>query len=285
MTKLGCANAAGIPTGLAALLNMAYELSDACTSIVAQGSDGTIFHARNLDFGFGGFLTSTMREISAEIEFVQNGTVLFVESGFVGFIGALSAQSKAGKFSITVNTRYFQGGTAKSFMDMLTEFIFGLEKYPNAHFATFLVRDVIANAANYSEAVAQLSETELMADVYYTIAGSKVGEGAVITRNRTAAQNVWTLGSNSSSPGPGNWFVLETNYDHWKPAPWFDDRRKAGFDDMMTMTQEGMTLQGLMKVLSTRPTLNLLSSYSMLAVNQNGTWTSVNRQCAYPCAI
>jgi len=24
----------------------------------------------------------------------------------------------------------------------------------------------------------------------------------------------------------GSWFILETNYDHWKPAPKIDDRRK-----------------------------------------------------------
>ena len=23
----------------------------------------------------------------------------------------------------------------------------------------------------------------------------------------------------------GSWFILETNYDHWKPAPKIDDRR------------------------------------------------------------
>ena len=23
----------------------------------------------------------------------------------------------------------------------------------------------------------------------------------------------------------GSWFILETNYDHWKPPPSFDDRR------------------------------------------------------------
>ena len=43
---------------------------------------------------------------------------------------------------------------------------------------------------------------------------AKPGEGIVITRNRTGAANLWPLASSSS--GPGSWYVLQTNYDHWK---------------------------------------------------------------------
>merc|ERR1712000_55029 len=278
----GCADAAGISTGMASVLNMAYELSDACTSIVAQGSDGQIYHARNLDFGFGMYFSLTLRQISAIVELTRNGQVVARETGFIGFMGMLSTQ-KPGQFSITVNTRYFQGGVAKSLFDMLTEFEFGIKNYPNAHFVAFLVRDVVMRAQNYSQAVDMLSHKELMADVYYTVSGIHAGEGIVITRNRTAPDNVWPLGSMAS--GPGSWFVLETNYDHWKPAPVFDDRRDAGYDNMAKMGQANLSLEGLMNVLSTRPTLNLLSTYSLLAVNSNSTYQSIRRSCSYPCVI
>lgn len=69
----GCAGSLGISTGWLTIMNLGYEVcilkcfylrfqfvltmtlfqfylkvSDACTSIVAEGTDGTIFHARNL---------------------------------------------------------------------------------------------------------------------------------------------------------------------------------------------------------------------------------------------
>ncbi len=78
---------------------------------------------------------------------------------------------------------------------------------------------------------------------------------------------------------------MQTNYDHTGPAPWYDDRMAAGYDAMNRMGPNNITLAGLLEVLSDRPVLNLLTSYSLLAVNDNQTYTSVNRRCAYPCAL
>jgi N-acylethanolamine-hydrolysing acid amidase len=66
---------------------------------VAEGPEGQIHHARNLDFGTGGFLLSTMRNISAIVDFQRNGTTVAKETAFLGFIGTLSGQ-KVGKFSV-----------------------------------------------------------------------------------------------------------------------------------------------------------------------------------------
>jgi len=280
----GCAAAADIELGWTAILNIAYELSDACTSIVAQSPDGMIHHARNLDFGAGGFLVSTMRNISALINFTKNGKVVAKETAFIGFIGTLSGQ-KVGQFTVTCNTRFFQGGVHKSIMTMLGEAIFAILNYPHANLAAFLQREVVVNANTYQEAVEMLSKTELIADIYYTVSGINKGEGCVITRNRTQAVDVWNL--DSAQSGPGSWFVLMTNYDHDKKAPWFDNRMEAGYKDMEAMGQNNITLNNLMTVLSTKPTLNLLTAYSLLSVNslQNQTYQSVKRDCKYPCAI
>ncbi len=88
----GCSTAAQTNLGWHALLNVAYELTDACTSIVAETSDGQIIHARNLDFGAGGFLTATMRNLSALVEYTSAGTVFAKQSAFIGFVGMLSGQ-------------------------------------------------------------------------------------------------------------------------------------------------------------------------------------------------
>jgi hypothetical protein len=49
------------------------------------------------------------------------------------------------------------------------------------------------NENDYPAALASLSNTELIADVYYILAGVSAGQGAVISRNRQNATDVWTL--------------------------------------------------------------------------------------------
>jgi len=82
---------------------------------------------------------------------------------------------------------------------------------------SFLVRDTLTNTNSYPETMGILSVDYLIADVYYIIAGPK--SGAIISRNRTVAADIWSL-----DPNNGRWFEVETNYDHWKNPPWFDNR-------------------------------------------------------------
>ncbi|XP_055290342.1 N-acylethanolamine-hydrolyzing acid amidase [Moschus berezovskii] len=53
------------------LLNLAYEFSAFCTSIVAQDSKGHIYHGRNLDYPFGSFL----RNLTVDVQFIKNGQI------------------------------------------------------------------------------------------------------------------------------------------------------------------------------------------------------------------
>ena len=76
-----------------------------------------------------------------------------------------------------------------------------------------LIRDALASTATFADAKTTLSNHPLIAQVYLTISGAAPGEGCVITRNMTAADDVWCLDAAN-----GRWYVLETNYDHWKPV-------------------------------------------------------------------
>ncbi len=59
-----------------------------------------------------------------------------------------------------------------------------------------------------------MTSAELLAPVYFILGGRAAGEGCVITRERGRAIDVWQMDTRN-----GEWFLLETNYDHWKPAP------------------------------------------------------------------
>jgi hypothetical protein len=73
-----------------------------------------------LDFGTGGFLTATMRNVSAIVEYTSSGTVFAKQSAFLGFVGMLSGQNVPGKFTLTVNTRFYPGSAKKSILTFLT---------------------------------------------------------------------------------------------------------------------------------------------------------------------
>lgn len=95
------------------------------------------------------------------------------------------------------------------------------------------------------EAVEQLSTGPLINEVYYTTAGIDVKSAAVITRGREAAVNIWKIPTDKTG-----FFLLQTNYDHWKPVPAYDDRRNPGIEHMVELGESGMGVDGLYSVLT-----------------------------------
>ena len=95
--------------------------------------------------------------------------------------------------------------------------------------------------------------------------GQKIGEGAVITRNRDHADDsdgvnngVWR-----TNP-PTNWYRLETNYDHWLPVPSNDDRRDPANKMMTAIGPDAVGPETLFTMLSTAPVLNDNTVYTAI---------------------
>ena len=86
-----------------------YEVSDACTSIVAEDARGNILHTRNLDFWDGYTLADQLRDIACIFDMTKGGKTLFRFSSPVGYMGALSGQVP-GQFSVTIDTRFYPNG-------------------------------------------------------------------------------------------------------------------------------------------------------------------------------
>jgi len=266
-----CAASLGVPVGWATLFNIGYEVSDACTSIVAQTTDGTIIHARNLDFWAGMGFTDSLKDMTFIADFQRGGKTLFKATTFAGFVGTLSGM-KPGGFSVTIDTRFYRQGL----WEMFYEIIAAIEE-KNATMVSFLSRDVLTQRNDYNAALNDLSNATLIADVYYILAGTKPGQGAVITRNRMNATDVWQIKS------PSQWYVLETNYDHWEQPPWFDDRVAPAENALKAIGQSRITWPGLLSVLSTKPVFNIQTTYSIIAIPKNNTYMSWTRYCPYPC--
>lgn len=276
----GIAKATGISLGEVVLYNIFYEVFTVCTSIVAEDKTGNLFHARNLDFGlFMGWdtknntwmLSEILRTLVVNIDYQRNGKTVYKSVSFAGFVGVFSGV-KPGVLTITLNERFnIDGG----YIGIL-EWILGKR---NVKWSTFLTRDVLETATSYEQAHDMFSNEEVLAPVYYILGGTKSGEGVVITRSRTKSLHPMSL-----NPSNNTWFILQTNYDNWKPALVIDDRRTPGKACLNKMGQQvAAAFKGLYNVLSTQPVLNKLTTYTTLMQASSGTVETYVRFCKDPC--
>ncbi|XP_077558208.1 acid ceramidase-like [Haemaphysalis longicornis] len=275
------ANITGLPLGEVVLYNVFYEFFTLCTSIVAQDPHGEIYHARNLDFGlFLGWdsrnhtwaMTEVLRPTVVNLDFQRSEKTVFKAVTFAGYLGILTGV-KPGAFSMTVNERFRLNG---GFIGLL-EWLLGDH---SQHWVGFLTRQLMENGTDYENAMNTLSTSKLLAPVYFIVAGTKPGEGAIITRDRNSAKaDVYSL-----SDSQDKWFLLQTNYDHWEAPPAYDNRRGPGMHCMRNMTQQALGFSGLIDVLGTQPVLNLLTAYATLMRPSTGELHVYTQTCPPPCS-
>uniref|UniRef100_A0A8C5RVI6 N-acylethanolamine-hydrolyzing acid amidase n=1 Tax=Laticauda laticaudata TaxID=8630 RepID=A0A8C5RVI6_LATLA len=243
----GLAKYFGVNVGDGLLLNLAYEFTAFCTSIVAQDKQGNIYHGRNMDYDFGEYL----HKITIDVDFIKDGQVKFQGTTFFGYVGLWTGQSPH-KFSISGNERDVGYWWENAMAAFLARFI------P----ASWLIRTTLSEAEDFETAFDMLTKIPIIASVYYIIGGSTSRQGAIITRKRIGPVDVWPL-----DPLNGAWYRVETNYDHWTNPPPYDDRRTPAIKALNATGQEHINLNSLFKVFSTKPVLNKLTIYTTLMSN------------------
>ncbi|XP_066947618.1 acid ceramidase-like isoform X5 [Macrobrachium rosenbergii] len=107
-----------------------------------------------------------------------------------------------------------------------------------------------------------------------------VRKGCIITRDRDHSDllNLWTTAN-----GSGSWYLVQTNYDHWKQPPFFDDRRTPANWCMVEGGATNASLRLIYNVLSTKPVLNKETIYTTLMSAKSGEFSSWLRYCPDPC--
>ncbi|XP_072920658.1 acid ceramidase isoform X2 [Hemitrygon akajei] len=275
----GIADVSGVPLGEIMLFNIFYEVFTVCTSLVAEDKAGKLYHARNLDFGlFLGWdiknnswmIPEYLKPLTVNLDFQRNNRTVFKSTNFVGYVGMLTGM-KPGTFTLTMNERFsIDGGYIG-----IIEWILGKR---SGVWMSFLTRSVLENATSYTQAKDQLANTEMLAPAYFILGGNQSGEGCVITRSRKASLDIWELDLKR-----GRWYVLETNYDHWKEPLFLDDRRTPAMKCMNQTAQAKISLETIYDVLSTKPVLNKLTTYTTLMDVSAGTLESYQRNCPDPC--
>jgi len=274
-----------MPEGDITLMNIFYEIFTVCTSIIAESSDGTLYHGRNLDFGlFMGWdrqnhtwiVSEALRPMTVTFEYTRANRTLFHAAGFAGMVGVLTGV-RPGAFSLTIDERF----TRKPGLWYMIEWALGKAQ---VQWNTVITRQVLENGTDYTSVQKQLAKTALIAPVYFILGGNSSGEGCVITRGQYKA-DIWNLGTASYSQ-KSLWYLLQTNYDHWERPPFFDNRRGPGIGCMDKMSRSGLSAPALFDVLSSKPVLNRLTVYTALMEVRRGTLEAWLQDCAGPdCAI
>ncbi|KAK2182128.1 hypothetical protein NP493_365g00072 [Ridgeia piscesae] len=271
----GIANITGLPLGEVVMFNIFYEIFSACTSIVAENPQGKDALSRK-EFGLcwqnhSWVVTEALRPMVINLNFERAGKIVFKSAGFAGYIGVITGM-KPGLFTLTVNERFAVSG---GYIGIL-QWILGNR---SIQWMSFLTRQTLEKSVDYEDARTTLKEAKLLAPAYFIVGGNKTGQGCIITRSRTESVDVWDLGTRNSS-----WFLLETNYDHWKAPLFVDDRRTPGNRCMNKLGQKNVGFPGLFDVLSSRPVLNKLTAYTCLMQVNSGTLETYLQHCPDPCS-
>ena len=230
--------------------NVLYEItayggkgSKACTSVVATLSNGQIIHGRNLDYG-----VPDLNRITVVLDFQKGGKTVYKGTTFAGYFGLLTAM-KPSRYTVSLDERD-QG--------MWTDNDFEAAKIGPKGMIAFAIRDLLEDdSVDFEKAVTNLSTIELTTPSYIILGGLTDNQGAVITRDREKAIDIWRLNSTNNQ-----WFLVETNYDHWNPPPKDDDRRDPANKLMNSVGQQKLDSNSLFGVLSTPPILNQGTKYT-----------------------
>lgn len=237
-----------------------------------------------------------LRKLLIDVDFQTGGKTIFSGSTIVGFVGLFNGmQSGPDGWSVSLDAR----GKGGKLLPNIVQGLLHKSSTPTQH-----IRKSLETSCNYTEAVNRIGATDLIDEAYFVMAGADLWSGGVVARNRNNVADYWPLNQSE----PDGWFRLETSkmmhvlcnadvwctpdYDRTKPVPVADDRRcvPAGVDgsdlwcrrtpavaNMKAMGFGNVTTENIMHIMSTFPTYNPHTDYTVVmnprdGVYQSGVW-------------
>ena len=124
--------------------------------VLVQGSDGSIVHARNLDYNFA----PVMQNFTAQVAWTRAGKLIFTSVGFFGMSG-FNTVTRHGSWSLSQNERD-QGPVSQNLVNL----------FVRQRITTFSrIRQLAEQEATFAGAVAAVASIPLDAPSYFVIAG------------------------------------------------------------------------------------------------------------------
>eukprot|EP00616_Rhizochromulina_sp_CCMP1243_P009347 CAMPEP_0118970748 /NCGR_PEP_ID=MMETSP1173-20130426/7561_1 /TAXON_ID=1034831 /ORGANISM="Rhizochromulina marina cf, Strain CCMP1243" /LENGTH=417 /DNA_ID=CAMNT_0006920139 /DNA_START=28 /DNA_END=1281 /DNA_ORIENTATION=- len=215
-----------------------------CTSIVSMDDSNTVLHSRNMDWN----VPDTLKDFIIDVDAYKGGELIFTGTCAVGFVGMLNGVRHKGEaWSISLDARGHGGRIPVNLLEALKRHAMTPEQ---------LIRKTLESDAGndgFEAAIEAVSHVPTVNEAYFIMAGSGPTDGAVVTRARNRAVDVWRI----DETDPTGWWRVETNYDHWNPVPKADDRRDPANQNMEALgSPSNVNVNSMLEVMSTWPTLN-----------------------------
>lgn len=195
--------------GMLVFFQMFYELLMECTGIVAQDPNGQVTHGRNMDIGLA------VPNITGQVTWVKDGKNVLITTQYLGYFGVHTGM-RLGGWSVQANERvvleFGPWGYTKSII--ASDILALLKKHETVG---FMLREALLAHETMDEAVAALAAKPSVSPLYFILAGSQPGEGAVVTKNREGlahsphGESILRLNESSS------FYLAQTNWDNWLP--------------------------------------------------------------------
>lgn len=233
------------------LSNIINELYSQCSSIIIQTPSGEVLLGRNLDY----FLNDKIRRLTVDLSFYKSGNLLYRSMVQAGYFGVTTGM-RPSAFAISVNQRDLKDNY------LLWEIV-GLISGSQA--SSFAIRHALETFDNYDDVVNYFTHVPLLVGEYICIAGLE--SGTVITRNRRYVSDVRNIDEE-------NWFIVQSNYDHWLPQPVDDDRYNPVIKRIENIGQDGIDEDVLYHLMILEPTFRTSTLLTVVASPTSGYWNA-----------
>merc|ERR1719469_222857 len=183
-------------------IDIIHPIRFGCTGIIALNKeDGTVYHARNLDFSFAKWL----QPLVFTGIFKKNGHELFRIQTIAGYPQAITGMRKGPNgYALEQNTRFADHFGANS--EMLRN-LFRAKKGGNqAELSGWTRRKILEQHDNYEAAVQAFSDTPYVSTEYNIISGVKKG----VILGRSPDGLAYQIDLNKSSKD----YIIMTNFDY-----------------------------------------------------------------------
>ena len=204
-----------IPAGFEALARIPWR-GPGCTGIIAKCADGTVYHARNLDFA----PLDVMSKLVYVGIFTKGGKEVFRSQMVAGYTMVVTgARFGSNGYAIERNTRYTDhwGGN----LQMLEQLFKGVP------LNGWSLRKILEDTPDYDSAVSKIRSVEYASTEYAIVSGVK--KGTIISRAPKSVVFTQTLGEHNFEERDD--YIIMTNFDffHGDIREWFDPTGHGGF--------------------------------------------------------
>eukprot|EP00397_Hematodinium_sp_SG-2012_P046358 GEMP01052339.1.p1 GENE.GEMP01052339.1~~GEMP01052339.1.p1 ORF type:complete len:401 (+),score=76.17 GEMP01052339.1:28-1203(+) len=212
-----------------------------CSSIVAVDAQNKACLGRNLDWNFPPALIKYI----INVNMVHGDVKLFSGAFVLGTVGALHGVND--NFAVSFNARDSGGSVFANLYSLFLKRITPMQ----------LIRETLSSKKSFAEAMWVFTNTDIANPAYFILADGKHPNGAIISRDRTSAADIWYLNETSrKATQQPKWFHVQTNYDPNEEEPSYDARRAPAVQHMQELSRAALNESTLLEVMQQFPTFN-----------------------------